>query len=119
MAGQPNEEWCLDFVHDALSDGRTVRALNVLNAFTRQCLHIECGTSLSSQRGVCVLEDLRERRGTPQRLRVDNVPKFRFNALDLWAKRHGVVLFFIEPGQPTQNGQIESFNGRFRQECLN
>lgn len=76
-ARQPNEEWCMDFVHDALTDGRAFRTLNVLDAFTRQCLHIECDTSLSSQRVVRVLEHLRLRRGTPQRLRIDNGPEFQ------------------------------------------
>lgn len=113
-----NEEWTLDFVHDALCDGRSFRTLNVIDAFTRQCLHIECDTSLSSERVVRVLEQLRVQRGKPQRLRIDNGPEFRSNNLDIWAKEKGVALFFIEPGKPTQNGQIESFNGRFRAECL-
>ena len=118
-ATQPNQEWCLDFVHDNLSDGRSFRSLTMLDAFTRQCLHIECDTSLSGERVVRVLEQLRQSRGVPQRLRIDNGPEFRSKKLDLWAKEHGVDLFFIEPGKPTQNGQIESFNGRFRAECLN
>ena len=117
-ASAANEEWALDFVHDALCDGRSFRTLNVLDAFTRQCLHIECDTSLSSERVVRVLEQLRVQRGKPKRLRIDNGPEFRSKNLDLWAKEHSVDLFFIEPGQPTQNGQIESFNGRFRAECL-
>jgi putative transposase len=118
VASTANEEWALDFVHDALCDGRSFRTLNVIDAFTRQCLHIECDTSRSSERVVRVLEQLRVQRGKPQRLRIDNGPEFRSKNLDLWAKEHGVVLFFIEAGKPTQNGQIESFNGRFRAECL-
>lgn len=118
-ATAPNQEWALDFVHDALSDGRGFRTLNMIDAFTRECLAMESDTSLSSERVVRVLEQQVARRGAPVRLRVDNGPEFRAQALDIWAKKNNVTLFFIEPGKPTQNGQIESFNGRFRQECLN
>lgn len=114
-----NEEWALDFVHDSLSDGRSFRTLNMIDAFTRECLAMETDTSLGSERVVRVLNQQMEVRGAPQRLRIDNGPEFRAKPLDIWAKKHGVTLFFIEPGKPTQNGQIESFNGRFRQECLN
>jgi putative transposase len=118
-ATSTNEEWALDFVHDSLSDGRSFRTLNMIDAFTRECLAMETDTSLGSERVVRVLEQQVERRGVPQRLRIDNGPEFRAKPLDVWAKKNGVTLFFIEPGKPTQNGQIESFNGRFRQECLN
>ena len=114
-----DEEWALDFVHDALSDGRSFRTLNMIDAFTRECLAMETDTSLGSERVVRVLNQQLELRGAPQRLRIDNGPEFRAKRLDVWAKKNNVTLFFIEPGQPTQNGQIESFNGRFRQECLN
>ena len=113
-----NEEWALDFVHDSLCDGRSFRTLNMIDAFSRECLAIETDTSLSSQRVVRVLEQQVARRGAPMRLRVDNGPEFRAKPLDVWAKKNNVTLFFIEPGKPMQNGQIESFNGRFRQECL-
>lgn len=114
-----DEEWALDFVHDSLSDGRSFRTLNMIDAFTRECLAMETDTSLGGERVVRVLQQQVERRGVPQRLRIDNGPEFRSNLLDVWAKKNKVTLFFIEPGKPTQNGQIESFNGRFRQECLN
>lgn len=114
-----NQEWALDFVHDSLCDGRSFRTLNMIDAFTRECLAIETDTSLGSERVVRMLDHLLEARGTPQRLRIDNGPEFRAKPLDVWAKKNDVTLFFIEPGKPTQNGQIESFNGRFRQECLN
>lgn len=117
-ATSPNQEWALDFVHDALSDGRSFRTLNMMDAFTRECLAMETDTSLSSERVVRVLEQQVARRGVPQRLRIDNGPEFRAKPLDLWAKRNNVTMFFIEPGKPTQNAMIESFNGRFRQECL-
>jgi len=117
-ATAPNEEWTLDFIHDALSNGRSFRTLNMLDAFTRECLAMETDTSLSSERVVRVLDQQVAQRGTPQRLRIDNGPEFRAKPLDVWAKKNNVTLFFIEPGKPMQNGQIESFNGRFRQECL-
>lgn len=113
-----NEEWSLDFVHDALCDARAFRLLNVVDSFTRQALAIECDTSLSGERVVRVLETQRLARGAPQRLRIDNGPEFRSQALDVWAKTHSVILFFIEPGKPMQNGTVESFNGTIRRECL-
>ena len=118
-ATAPDEEWALDFVHDALCDGRSFRTLNMIDAFSRECLAMETDTSLGSERVVRVLDQQLAARGTPQRLRIDNGPEFRAKPLDIWAQKNKVTLFFIEPGKPTQNGQIESFNGRFRQECLN
>lgn len=115
----PCQMWTLDFVSDALEDGRAFRSLNVLDGFTRQCLGIEPDTSLSGQRVVRVLDGLIARHGKPWLLQIDNGPEFRSQALDLWAYHNGVKLHFIEPGKPTQNGLIESFNGRFRDECLN
>ncbi len=115
----PDEEWALDFVHDSLCDGRSFRTLNMIDAFTRECLAMETDTSLGSERVVRMLDQQLELRRAPQRLRIDNGPEFRARPLDIWAKKNNVTLFFIEPGKPTQNGQIESFNGRFRQECLN
>jgi putative transposase len=121
-ASVPDEEWALDFVldfvHDSLSDGRSFRTLNMMDAFTRECLSMETDTSLGSERVVRVLNQQLEQRGTPQRLRIDNGPEFRSKPLDIWAKKNRVTLFFIEPGKPTQNAQIESFNGHFRKECL-
>jgi putative transposase len=114
-----NEEWALDFVHDRLSDGRTFRTLNMLDSFSRECLAMETDTSLGGERVVRVLDQQLQGRRVPQRLRMDNGPEFRSEALDRWAKTNKVTLFFIEPGKPMQNGHVESFNGRFRQECLN
>jgi putative transposase len=114
-----HEEWALDFVHDRLSDGRTFRTLNMLDAFSRECLAMEVDTSLGGERVVRVLDQQLHQRTAPQRLRIDNGPEFRSKALDTWAKKNKVTLFFIEPGKPMQNGHVESFNGRFRQECLN
>lgn len=114
----PKERWSMDFIHDRLSDGRSFRTLNLTDAFTRQCLAQEVDTSLSGTRVVRVLETVKQKHGVPQMIRVDNGSEFRSKALDLWAYQNKVKLEFIEPGKPTQNGQIESFNGRFRAECL-
>ena len=108
----------MDFIHDRLSDGRSFRTLNLTDAFTRQCLAQEVDTSLTAQRVVRVLEAVKQNQGVPQVIRVDNGSEFRSKILDLWAYANNVKLDFIEPGKPTQNGQIESFNGRFRAECL-
>ena len=114
----PNQRWSMDFIHDRLSDGRSFRTLNLTDAFTRQCFAQEVDTSLTAKRVVRVLENVQQQHGTPQLIRVDNGSEFRSKALDLWAYKNKVKLEFIEPGKPTQNGQIESFNGRFRAECL-
>lgn len=118
LATKLHEVWTMDFMSDTLCDGRRFRTLNVLDVWSRQCLAIEVDTSLSSQRVVRVLDELVQQHGAPQRLQIDNGPEFRSQALDVWAKRHGVALHFIDPGKPTQNGHIESFNGHFRAECL-
>lgn len=115
---RPNERWSMDFVHDALSDGRTFRTFNVVDAYTRECHAIEVDTSLPAARVVRVLDKLVGTHGLPESLRVDNGPEFISMALDDWASKHGVKLDFIQPGKPTQNAHIESFNGRFRDECL-
>jgi putative transposase len=115
---RPNERWSMDFVHDALADGRKLRTLNILDAYTRECLAIEVDTSLPGARVVRVLDRLVWQYGLPASLRIDNGPEFISTALDRWAFRHGVKLDFIQPGKPTQNGHIESFNGHFRNECL-
>jgi putative transposase len=114
-----NQLWTMDFVSDALCDGRSFRTLNLVDAFTRQCLAIETDTSLGGERVVRVLDEVMSRRGKPQVIQIDNGPEFRSKVMDVWACRNGVKLDFIEPGKPTQNGLIESFNGRFRDECLN
>jgi putative transposase len=113
-----NQRWSMDFVHDYLADGRRLRTLNIVDAFTRECLAIEVDTSLPSARVVRVLDRLVWHLGLPESLRVDNGPEFISMTLDRWAFQHGVLLDFIQPGKPTQNAHVESFNGRFRDECL-
>lgn len=117
--GRRGEAWAMDFMQDMLANGRRFRTLNVLDTVTRECLRIEVDTSLPGQRVVRVLEQLCAWHGTPKRITVDNGPEFTGQALDAWAYAHGVVLDFIDPGKPMQNGYQESFNGKFRDECLN
>ena len=109
----------MDFMQDVLVDGRRFRTLNVLDLATRECLAIEVDTSLPGQRVLRVLDQLIAWYGVPKRITLDNGPEFAGRALDAWAYAHQVVLDFIEPGKPTQNGHLESFNGKFRDECLN
>ena len=115
----PNERWSMDFVSDGLANGRRVRALAIVDDFTRECLAIEVDTSLPGLRVVRTLELLREQRGLPKTLVSDNGPEFRGCALDAWSYARQVELRFIDPGKPIQNAYAESFNGRFRNECLN
>jgi putative transposase len=116
---QPNRRWSMDFMSDTIAKGRKFRALTVLDDCTRESLAIEVDHSLPGARVVRVLERLRETRGLPAALLMDNGPEFRGGAMADWAQENGVELQFIEPGAPWQNGFIESFNGRFRDECLN
>jgi putative transposase len=111
--------WSLDFVHDQLGNGRRFRVLSVVDEYTRECVAMEVDTSLPGARVVQLLERLRETRGIPHALRMDNGPEFSGRAVDAWACEHDVKLLFIDPGKPMQNPYIESFNGRLRDECLN
>jgi len=119
VPARANETWSADFMSDALWSGRRFRTFNVLDDFNREALRIEIDTSLPAQRVVRALDQLIEIRGKPKVLRTDNGPEFISEALALWADRHGVELRFIQPGKPMQNGHIESFNGKLRDECLN
>jgi putative transposase len=114
-----NHTWAVDFVHDALSDGRRLRALTVIDEFSRECLAIEVGASLTGERVSQVLQRLCELRAVPTIVRSDNGPEIRGRVMDEWAYGWGVRLQFIEPGKPIQNAFIESFNSRLREECLN
>lgn len=116
---RPNEQWALDFMSDALASGRRIRLLTVVDACTREALAIEVDVSLPGARVVAVLERLAAARGAPAELVLDNGPELTGRALDAWAAARGVRLRFIAPGKPSQNGVVESFNGRLRDECLN
>ena len=115
----PNQRWSMDFQHDLLATGQRLRTLNIVDDFSRECPAIEVDTSLPGVRVVRVLERLAETRGLPKEIILDNGPEMIGKALDQWAWRNGVRLHFIDLGKPTQNAFIESFNGRFRDECLN
>jgi putative transposase len=115
----PNKSWSMDFVSDGLIDGRRLRCLNIVDDFTKECLAIEVDTSLPGYRVVEVLERLMEMRGLPESVTVDNGPEFAGKVLDEWAYRKQLRLQFITPGKPQENAYIESFNGKFRDECLN
>jgi putative transposase len=114
-----NERWSMDFVTDSIVTGRRFRALTIVDDFTRECPAIEVDTSLGGCRVVAVLERLAETRGLSEVITIDNGPEFAGRALDEWAYRRGVKLNFIRPGKPIENAFAESFNGRFRDECLN
>lgn len=116
---QPNQRWGMDFVSDSLADGRTFRALAIVDHYTRQCPVIEVDLSLPGARVIRVLERLAEERGLPEAIRVDNGPEFVCDVLRRWCERKRVRLDYIQPGRPMQNGHVESFNGKFRDECLN
>ncbi len=109
----------MDFVTDALGNGRKFRALTLVDDFTRECPVIQVDVSLAGERVVRVLDELARTRGLPQVICCDNGPEFAGRVLDQWANADGVVLDFIDPGKPVQNAYAESFNGRLRDECLN
>jgi len=114
-----NETWTMDFLHDALASGRKLRTLSIEDAYTREMLAIEVDTSLPALRVIRVLERQRLERGLPERIVIDHGTEFTSKALDQWAYEHKVTLHFITPGRPMENGYIESFHGKFREECLN
>ncbi|MEG3620375.1 IS3 family transposase [Magnetovibrio sp. PR-2] len=114
-----NERWSMDFVSDGLANGTRFRALNIVDDFSRECPAIEVDTSLPGARVVRVLDRLADTRGLPNGIVVDNGPELISKVLDEWAYSNNVRLLFIEPGKPIQNAFVESFNGKFRDECLN
>jgi putative transposase len=116
---RPHERWSMDFVRDTLGDGRVFRCFTLVDDCTRECPAIEVDFSLPGERVVRVLDRVAAVRGYPRAIVCDYGPEFVSAALDEWAHRHQVVLDFIDPGKPVQNAFIESFNGTFRDECLN
>jgi putative transposase len=115
----PNTFWSMAFLADVLADGRRIRYLNIVDDFSLECLAIEVDSSLTGSRVVEVMNRLSELRGLPQSITTDNRPEFVGKLLDEWAYSKGVHLNFIALSKPTQNCFVESFNGRFRDECLN
>jgi len=119
-ASRPNESWSMDFVSDALFDGRRFRALTIVDNFSRECLAIHADQSLKGSDVTEIVTRICARAGqTPGRIQVDNGSEFISKALDHWAYENAVTLDFSRPGKPTDNPYIESFNGSFRDECLN
>lgn len=118
-AAAPNTSWSMDFVHDVIAGRGRFRALTIVDDFTKECLAIEADTSLPGARVARVLDRLLVEREKPLAINVDNGPEFAGSTLDQWAYQQGIRLQFIRPGKPTENAVIESFNGRFRDECLN
>jgi putative transposase len=114
-----NQEWAMDFVSDGLATGRCIRAFTVVDSYTRECLAIEVDSSLSSRRITRVLEWIIQQRGRPETLRCDNGPEFTSRHFLSWCDENRVKVHHIQPGKPMQNAHAESFNGRFRDECLN
>ena len=119
LAHAINEIWSMDFVADALFDGRKLRMLTVVDLFTRECLAIDAGQSLKGEDVVRVLTAIAYERGVPRTIKSDNGSEFISKVMDKWAYEKGVELDFSRPGKPTDNANVESFNGRLRQECLN
>lgn len=118
-AEMANQRWSMDFVHDTTCDGGKFRTLNIIDDCTRECVAIEVARSIKGRHVIEVLERLRHVRGLPKEIVVDNGSEFTCRAMIIWACNAGVNLHFIKPGKPTQNALIESFNGKFRDECLN
>jgi len=119
MAVTANRLWAIDFVADQTCFGAKLRMLTVVDECTRECLAIQVGWRMPSVDVIAVLEELVRQRGAPCHIRLDNGPEFIAESLKKWAEGHGITLAHTEPGSPWQNGYIESFNGKFRDECLN
>ena len=117
--GCMNDSGSMDFVSDSLFDGRRLRALTMVDNFTRESLAIVVDQGIKGEQVVDVLDRIVAERGAPKSIRVDNGPEFVSKALDRWAYEQGVTLDFSRPGKPTDNAYVESFNGRLREECLN
>jgi putative transposase len=115
----PNSVWAMDFVSDALYSGKRIRALPIIDVFTRECLGIDVDHSIRGEQVVSALELIVATRGRPKTIHCDNGPEFISKVLDKWCYENGVELDFSRKGKPTDNAYVESFNGRFRDECLN
>jgi len=108
----------LDFAHDVVAAGRTIRVLSIVDAFTRECLALEVDTGFASRRVTRVLDEVIARRGIPQAIRCDNGPELTSRHFLAWGLEWKIELRHIQPRRPMQNGHVESFHGRLREECL-
>ena len=114
-----NECWSIDFIHDSVYGGRALRCFAAIDDATRECVALKVHYSLPGGSVVSILQQTVAQRGSPERIRLDNGPEFRSRTFIAWAQEQNIKLDFIEPGKPVQNAWIESFNSRFREECLN
>jgi putative transposase len=112
------ERWSMDFIHDQLADGRPFRCFTLVDDVTRECIALVAGHSMPGWRVGQILDRAIAERGRPRSIVCDNGPEFAGRVLDLWAHQQGVALQFIRPGKPIENAFVESFNGKFRDECL-
>ena len=119
VATAPNQRWSMDFMSVRMADGRWFRILTVIDQFTRECLGLVADQSLTGEKVAQALQPVVSQRGAPRSITVDNGSEFASRVMDAWAYRHGIQLECIRPGKPVENGFIESFNGRLRDECLN
>jgi putative transposase len=119
QAVRPNQKWSMDFVAQRLPDGRWIRVLTVVDQYTRECVTLYADNALSGEKVATALDKIVLLRSAPESITVDSGTEFASKAMDLWAYKNGVHLDFIRPGKPVENGYIESFNGKLRDECLN
>ena len=116
---EANQRWSIDFVSDQLATGRRFRVLNVVDDYSRECIGQIVDTSITGERVSRLLDRVMLDRSRPEAIVTDNGPEFTSKAMHLWSQRTGVTLRFIQPGKPIQNALVESFNGKFRDACLN
>ena len=119
IARKVNDVWSMDFVSDSLSNGRRIKCLTVADDFSHECVDIAVDFGISGQYVTRLLDQAAIFRGYPVAVRTDNGPEFTSLAFLAWTTLHGIRHILIQPGRPMQNGYIESFNGKFRDECLN
>jgi putative transposase len=119
ISSAPNQQWAIDFVHDRLANGRTIRVLTVVDTFTRECLALEVDSCLPSQRVTRALDEIIFERGRPESIRMDNGSELTSRHFLAWGLDRRISLDYIQPGKPVQNAYAESFNGKLRDECLN
>jgi len=114
-----NEIWSMDFMSDSLAYGRKIRIFNVIDTYSRECLLMDISVSFPSIEVIKQLEKIIKKRGMPKQIKLDNGPEYISKILKKWAQEKNIILAYIRPGKPYENGHIESFNGKFREEFLN
>ncbi len=117
-ANRANQIWTYDFVFDQSLSGKSLKMLTLIDEYTRECLAIEVGVSIRSERVKQILQSVCADIGQPEKIRSDNGSEFIGKAVGEWLTQNGIKPLFIEPGKPWQNGKGESFNGKLRDECL-